>query len=135
MTGRAKWDAWDTASKTYISGKEAEIRYLDIARSLGWTEGIAPVIVENPEVKQHDEEDIWDKDEDTGSFGGGGMGNTVSAMVPPSDKNDGGIHGLAILNDAPGISLFLEKHPDVDLNERDEFVRATCCGISCLLLT
>jgi acyl-CoA-binding protein len=127
MTGRAKWDAWNMAGKTYVSGTDAEIRYLDIARDLGWSEGTALVITEKQENEQRDGEDIWDKDEDGGSNGSGGvggMGNTVSTMAPPPEEIDGSIHGLAVSNDAVGITLFLEKYPDTDLNERDEFVRS-----------
>ncbi|KAK7064304.1 ankyrin repeat-containing domain protein, partial [Favolaschia claudopus] len=35
FTGRAKWDAWTAAGKTYSTKAEAESKYLEIARSFG----------------------------------------------------------------------------------------------------
>ncbi|KAH7928532.1 hypothetical protein BV22DRAFT_1192780, partial [Leucogyrophana mollusca] len=127
MTGRAKWDAWSSASKTYEDrGSDAEKRYLDIARELGWAEGAASQQDKSDEHKQPgSSEDIWDSDDSNSRSGGGGggMGNSVSSMAPPpaepGDSNT--LHGLAIGGDAGKLSEFMKTHPEVDINELDEF--------------
>ncbi|KAH7910874.1 hypothetical protein BJ138DRAFT_1086736 [Hygrophoropsis aurantiaca] len=118
MTGRAKWDAWSSASKTYGDrGLDAERRYLEIAQELGWTPDSVPA----SKSQQSDSDDIWDK-EDSNNSGGGGMGNKVSSMVPPEDSSDGKtLHGLAITGDADKLSEFINLNPGLDINERDEF--------------
>lgn len=142
MTGKAKWDAWNATSKTYDDrSADAEKRYLDIAHDLGWENGSNPAPVPVKESSPEEIEsidDIWD-DESSGSStsesnpsgGGGGMGTSVSAMAPPTaDENDAGtLHGLAIANNAEGMSSYIDAHPDVDINELDEHVR-TCCSLA-----
>lgn len=137
MTGRAKWDAWSGASKTYADrGVEAEKRYLDIAQNLGWTEG-GSTLLPGPDSTSHSRSDgaeclsgnIWDEESSSGSNSGkgvgSGMGTSVSAMAPPlpDEKDAGTIHGLALSNNTSGLSSFLQAHQNADINEFDEHVR------------
>ncbi|KAF8213143.1 acyl CoA binding protein-domain-containing protein [Mycena galopus ATCC 62051] len=102
MTGRAKWDAWTAAGNTYTTKTDAESRYLEIARSLGWTQGVTQEL-----------------EGATGSSGeSGGFGTSVSAMARPEDDNDTSLHGLAVSNDLQGLKELLEREPNVDV--RDE---------------
>ncbi|KIJ68550.1 hypothetical protein HYDPIDRAFT_179637 [Hydnomerulius pinastri MD-312] len=125
MTGRAKWDAWNTAGKTYAGrGSDAEKRYLDIARELGWVSGTA---AKTDITTQIPHGDVWDEElgvsvSVSSSGGGGGMGTSVSAMAPPANNDQAEtLHALAIQGDTGGVSQFLENHPLLDINERDEF--------------
>jgi len=122
-TARAKWDAWSAAGKKYEKGSDAESRYVEIARTLGWTEG-AP---ESRPVVDTAAEDIWDDDSDEGASGSrrggsGGMGLSVSTIPVPPKVDDRTIHGLAVSNDFDGLTALLAQHPETDLNELDEFV-------------
>ena len=128
MTGRAKWDAWDAAGKKYDHAEDAERRYIEIARSVGWTE---TVVVEPSRPTQEgtsesaiedDEDDIWDDDSAPRRSGGGGVGTSVSSMAKPEEKFDGSIHGLAVSNDVSGLKFILDASPDTDLNALDEYV-------------
>jgi len=102
MTGRAKWDAWTAAGNTCTTKTDAENRYLEIARSLGWTQGVTQEL-----------------EGATGSSGeSGGFGTSVSAMARPEDDNDTSLHGLAVSNDLQGLKELLEREPNVDV--RDE---------------
>ncbi|KAI0274759.1 ankyrin [Gloeopeniophorella convolvens] len=116
IAGRAKWDTWAQAGRTY-DGRlaDAELRYLDIARSLGWTEGVAATAAD--QTTQSEEEDGG------GGGGGEGMGVSVSVVSQPSlDEEDAaGLHGLAMGDNVAALSAFLDVNPDVDLNARDEY--------------
>jgi len=120
--GRAKWDSWSAAGTKYEKGRDAESRYIEIARTLGWTEG-AP---ESRPVVDTAAEDIWDDDSDEGASGShrggsGGMGLSVSTIPVPPKVDDRTIHGLAVSNDFAGLTALLAQHPETDLNELDEF--------------
>jgi Ankyrin repeat len=122
MTGRAKWDAWSSAGKTFVQREDAERRYLEIARSLGWAEDM---VVQKPrdEVTRSDS---WEEDGSvllsSNSGAGGGMGGAVSVMLPPVQEPDESIHGFAISNDASALSALLEANPATNVDELDEFV-------------
>jgi len=122
MTGRSKWDAWNSTGKKVASGQDAEQRYLEIARSLGWSEG---AVAEPPHAQK--EEIKWDSDDSdssTSKGSGGGLGTAVSTMAPPQQEEDDGslhFHALNSTNDISGIALLLKEQPDIDLNARDEF--------------
>jgi hypothetical protein len=128
FTGRAKWDAWNTAGKTYSDKAQAQSRYLQIARNLGWTEGLVPETAAAGET-----EDIWDYDDSdeapspsSRSRGGGaGFGTSVSSMAPPEDNDDTSIHGLAVSNNLTGLISFLREDPSANLNARDPFVNSS----------
>lgn len=119
MTGRAKWDAWVAVGKKYEQPEEVEQRYLEIARTLGWTEQAKVPTKMESETPSNDE-DIWDKDDEI-SRGGGGMALSVSSMAPPPKVIDNSIHGLALSNDVMGLKKLLEGHPETDINVLDEF--------------
>ena len=121
MTGRAKWDAWAAAGKQYQDAQEAEKRYLEVARSLGWAGSTAEIQVENvPSSSTGDNE----TPEASNSGGGGGMGLSVSILMPPppSSTIDKSIHGLALSNDVSGLTTLLEQCPETDLDAVDEYV-------------
>lgn len=127
MTGRAKWDAWTSTGKTYNDRKaDAEKRYLEIARELGWIPGDAGTQLISPS-HQPSPGEVWDDElgmrvSDSASNHRGGMGTTVSALARPITQ-DGAetLHKLAIEGDPDEVSRFLEAHPLLDINERDEF--------------
>ncbi|KAJ7630840.1 ankyrin repeat-containing domain protein [Roridomyces roridus] len=100
FTGRAKWDAWAAAGNKYTDKSAAQARYLEIAQSLGWTEGKA--VESTSENKSN-----------------GGFGVSVSAMERPKDEDDGTLQGLAVSNDLEGLTVLLQKNPD--LNATDEY--------------
>ncbi|KIK28376.1 hypothetical protein PISMIDRAFT_673355 [Pisolithus microcarpus 441] len=126
MTGRAKWDAWSNTAKTYNDRKQdAEKRYLDIARELGWIPGNAGTQVIGPS-DQTSSGEVWDDElgmtVSGSSSNHGGMGTIVSALARPANQDEAEtLHKLAIEGDADKISQLLEAHPLLDINERDEF--------------
>lgn len=126
MTGRAKWDAWSNTAKTYNDRKrDAEKRYLDIARELGWIPGNAGTQVMGPS-DQTSSGEVWDDELGMTVSGSsnshGGMGTIVSALARPANQDEvDTLHKLAIEGDADKISQFLDAHPLLDINERDEF--------------
>lgn len=108
-------------------GSDAEKRYLDVARELGWAPGVG--VVSDPQGKE-----VWDEDLGVNisllpTESRGGMGVSVSAMAASEDGGDatGGqvLHTLAIQGDANKITRFLVENSSVDVNERDEYVQLT----------
>ncbi|KIK70886.1 hypothetical protein GYMLUDRAFT_32961 [Collybiopsis luxurians FD-317 M1] len=120
MTGRAKWDAWDAAGKRYHSVAEAENRYLEIARDLGWQPGLTGSPKNENEAE---DEDIWDDSDSVKSHGGGGggLGVSVSSMAAPETETDDSLHGLAIAGDVQKLENLISLHPEINLNALDEF--------------
>jgi hypothetical protein len=112
ISGRAKWDAWKLAAETFEGRpSEAEHRYLDIARSLGWKEGSSTSATEQTEEPPER------------SGGGTGMGVSVSAMSPPDEQAPTGLHGYAMGDDdVAATSTFLDASHDLDIDARDEYV-------------
>jgi hypothetical protein len=114
---------------------EAERRYLDIAKELGWKEGKgdeAVVAAKSAQASQSDknveDEDIWDDEEETSrakkSGGGGGMGNAVSTMTANDQAEEEGesLHSLARSGNAEGLKIFMSNHTDADVNAKDDYV-------------
>ena len=136
-TDRAKWDAWKSKGQEW-KGKEAEAqaRYIDIARSLGWTPEIEtiPSTEQKKRVKDSEAsaEELLERDSDDeegGSGGGvGGMGNYVSTLQKASDEEDddqteNSLHGLSVNGDIKKLQVLLESNSTtIDLNELDEYV-------------
>ena len=113
MTGRAKWDAWAAAGKKYQNAQEAEKKYLEIAQTLGWAGCTAKLESQVENVPSSSS---------TGDTGGG-MGLSVSVLVPPPPSAiDKSIHGLALSNDVSGLTTLLEQCPETDLDALDEYV-------------
>lgn len=139
FTGKAKWDAWATAGKTYQERPaDAESRYLEIARNLGWSEG-KEAEVETPanvgNSTANEEEDIWDSDSEVKARKGESaiMGRITSTMVVEDDETSSALSNIAIAGDVDGLQSYLEVHPDVDVNARDENVspgRSICPPMS-----
>ncbi|KAK2461995.1 hypothetical protein APHAL10511_006458 [Amanita phalloides] len=121
VPGRAKWDTWNSTGKKYSNPELAERRYIEIAESLGWMEGIS--------IEQEDEVDLnalddepEDKIKDRNNVSeSGGLGLAVSKAQPPAPVEDHSIHGLAVDNNVAGLTALLEKGLNVDLDVRDEF--------------
>ena len=124
LTGRAKWDAWMQEAQTYEGRpSEAEHRYLDIARSLGWKEGSSAVTLA-PAPAAADETGRQDGG-GGGGGGGAGMGFSVSVISPPTlnDLGDSSeLHQYAIKDDVSALSAFLSANEGADINVRDEYV-------------
>lgn len=113
MTGRAKWDAWDAVGKRYTDGAEAEGRYLEIARDLGWQPGVSP-------GKSDEESDSSSEERGDAS----GMGVAVSSMAAPETEIDNTLHGLAIAGDVNNLETLISLDRDIDLNALDDFASA-----------
>jgi hypothetical protein len=132
MTGRAKWDAWSSAGRTFVQREDAERRYLEIARKLGWAEDM---VIQEPkdEVTLSDtwEEDDSAKSSSNSGAGSRGMGGAVSAMLPPVQEPDQSIHGYAITNDVSALSTLLESNPTTNVDELDEFVSSVLFCMFC----
>lgn len=105
-----------------MNAADAESRYLEIARSLGWSDQVASTEVLKPRESDDDETIVWDDDDSVQHGGGGGMGLSVSTMAAPEEEYDGSVHGLAVSNDSNGMALLLQENPATDLNTQDEFV-------------
>lgn len=132
LTGRAKWDAWSNTGKLYAGrGPDAERRYLDVARELGWVPGLG--VVSDPQEKEVWDEDLGVSISLSSTEGKGGMGGSVSAMAASGDDTGGQVlHAFAIRGDANKITRFLGENSSVDVNERDEYVQlALPCRSPC----
>ncbi|KAI0320350.1 ankyrin repeat-containing domain protein [Amylostereum chailletii] len=128
MTGRAKWDAWAQASKDYEKRvSDAEQRYLDISRELGWKEDVSLVQIK---PSDDDSDGSLDYPESRGGGGGGGggsgMGVAVSTLARPQDEDASGkgsseLHSLAVQDDGLAIVLLIDASPGMDVNARDDY--------------
>lgn len=134
MTGRAKWDAWASVGKTYATASDAENRYLELARELGWKEGSGSKVsttedgMNKTSKTKEGEESIWDDDDPDAPVkkrSGGGMGNKVSTLVveDEAERQEGNLHSVVLSGDQKQLEDFLQSHPEIDLDQVDEFVR------------
>jgi len=130
MAGRAKWDAWEKLGKTLPEGggdgdgrMEAEARYIEIARGLGWVEHKEGSDVVGKGKGKEKEVDTEDPEESESGGGGSGMGLTVSVMARPEEEeqDDNTIHGIVLSNDRNRLLSFLETHSDQAVDEKDEY--------------
>lgn len=129
LTGRAKWDAWKNAGLKWRGNElEAEKHYIEIAKGLGWTfNNSGLVITEILDAEELSAEELLARDsfeDDTSPKGSGGLGLGVSTMqrCSPVSSEEPTLHTLAIDGDLPKLQKFLEEHPNVELNDVDEFV-------------
>lgn len=82
--------------------------------------------LEDFEDQEDDDDDIWDKPSgasNTLKSGEDGIGNVVSTMM--HDEDDGSksrIINLVVDGDVQGVVSYLDRHPDMDVNEVDENV-------------
>ncbi|KAI0830595.1 ankyrin [Trametes gibbosa] len=127
FTGKAKWDAWRTAGELYGDRPaDAEARYLEIARSLEWTEGKQPEPEPTSDIDDDDGKGIWESDSDgdspktkhTGEKST--IGRVTSTMVAEDEGSASAVSNLAISGDAEGLAAHLQEHPEVDINAPDE---------------
>lgn len=140
FTGKAKWDAWNAAGETYKERPaDAEARYLEIARSLEWTEGKPAELelVRHAAGDEDEEEDIWDTDADTPKHtgGDGGIGRVMSTMIMDGadEGSTSAVSNLAISGDADELGEYLQEHPEVDINTPDENVSMPRGGLGSYL--
>ncbi len=142
MTGRAKWDAWDAACKTYTSSRVAENRYLEIARNLGWSESSAATTSTVQKKQEEADSDVDleqlsdEEDSPRTQSSSAGLGLSVSTMArqesgQPADKS---IHGLALSCDVSGLASLLKEYPHMDLNALDAYVCSCCLEHDVILL-
>jgi hypothetical protein len=90
---------------------EAEHRYLDIARDLGWKEGAPTAVASETEELAAER------------GGGSGMGVSVSVMSSPQEDEDAtGLHAYAMRDDVAAMSAFLHAGEGLDIDARDEYV-------------
>ena len=122
MTGRAKWDAWAAAGNRYNAAVDAENRYLEIARNLGWSESVGN---EQKPPTDVDLEHLSDEDDVPANASSAGLGLSVSRMARPDVPADKSLHGLVLACDVPGLLSLLDGHSNLDLNALDEYVSDT----------
>lgn len=125
MTGRAKWDAWSSleGKHGFTAAAQAEARYLELCKELGWVPDAAPVHIAPTEEEEEGEID-WDASDDPSPrpAGVGGMANAVSVLQQeeeePLDLNT--LHGVVLAGDLERLKA-MEKG-QIDLNALDEYV-------------
>ena len=124
ISGRAKWDAWKLAAEAYEGRpSDAELRYLDIARSLGWKEGNPSTSTTTSTAAATEETEETEEPAERSGGGGTGMGVSVSVMSqPPDDEQATGLHSYAMGDDVAALSAFLQASQDPDVDARDEYV-------------
>lgn len=126
ITGRAKWDAWNRIGREYPDTECAEVRYLELAKELGWDGTEQPRLSETNKEKgkasEKGDEDIWDLGESFSKVGGG-LGFSVSTMAHTKEASERSVHGFAVENETREIEELLAQAPDFDLNKLDEHVR------------
>ncbi|KAI0331990.1 ankyrin [Cubamyces sp. BRFM 1775] len=128
FTGRAKWDAWHSAGETYKDRPaDAENRYLEIARGLGWSEGQKVDVQRqstDSEESAESEEGIWATEEELAQRRSekSAMGRVMSTMTsePEGADETGTLWTSALSGDVQGVVSFMEKDAGVDVNARDE---------------
>jgi acyl-CoA-binding protein len=120
MAGRAKWDAWSLASQKCSNPQEAESKYIELARSLGWS-GVHS-IPHASERREETENDLWDPEDMTSRKEGLGMRMSTMAPEDTAQELDQGLHYLAIQNNVEGLKALLDEQPN-DIDGKDEFVR------------
>lgn len=128
FTGRAKWDAWKSAGQTW-QGKEseAEERYKEMAKTLGWTPGATTSGKSSESTSRPEEptaEELLARDDVEPLGEGGGLGAGISTLQSETEETVDGntLHGLALQSDATKLEEFLEQHPQLNLDELDEYV-------------
>lgn len=127
MAGRAKWDAWSALEAKYgfTTAAQAEARYLELCKELGWVPDAAPTYAAHAgEEESEEEEEIdWNApDAPARSAGVGGMANAVSVLQreeeEPLDLST--LHGVVLAGDLERLRTM--ETGGVDLNALDEYV-------------
>ena len=130
MSGRAKWQAWEKASTEYAgkTDEEVESNYIEVVRTLGWTENATPRV-----------EADASKSEDKEGTHGVGMGVSVSQIARPAEdahQAEDSLHGAVLTKDESKVEEYLRKgHSSAfDIDQKDEYVsRSFDCP--CAILT
>jgi acyl-CoA-binding protein len=131
QVGRAKWDAWLGAGKTWVGAggdtmkEAAQLRYLEIARAVGWKEG-------EPEGERaEDDVDLDRLDDDEmpshSLSSSSGMGARVSTMTPMRVEvvrvGCGSLHDSAATGDVAGLERYLASDASCGVDDRDSDAR------------
>jgi hypothetical protein len=125
-----------------MSLESVQTRYLELCKQLGWvdsgnvdsTTGSSTQMTSTSKEKTGDEEDVheidWDAPYDPSSdphrHGGRAMGNAVSVLQQVEEDHSADqsrIHGIVLTGDPAKLETALALDPEMDLNEKDEFVR------------
>ncbi|KAG8832144.1 hypothetical protein FRC17_001934 [Serendipita sp. 399] len=134
MTGRAKWDAWDKASKDYsqMDMEALQNKYLDRCKELGWVlsasttlQGQLPGSKKLGEDEQSINDIDWDAPNDSQTTGHRQSDKAMGTHVSVMEQEDIGadsttLHGLAILGDEGKLKTLLQLG-GTDINLKDEF--------------
>jgi hypothetical protein len=127
------------AGKKHSSQSGAEARYIEIAKSLGWTRLVVdaePSSSTKSSVPDDDDLDLDDLDDeaeepsgwDSGQRrGGGGMGLTVSSLAREDDPNQANEQSLHVFALSGNVEKLRESINDgADVNGKDEYVGPSC---------
>ncbi|KAH9044808.1 ankyrin [Lactarius pseudohatsudake] len=132
IAGRAKWDAWALAAQTFEGRpSEAEHRYVEIARSLGWKEGSSAAV---------------DDETEDGGGGGGGIGDghihDVAAVSAFLSSNEGAdinvrdeygytaLHLAADRGNVAVVEFLLKQGADKTLQDTDGYTATDLATIA-----
>ena len=126
FAGRAKWDAWNKAGRTWRDDRAAaERRYLEIANSLGWQQSVEDGESVTEELTA---EELLEQPDDVEQLAtdGTSFSANVSTMGQQGVVSDAAdeetVHGLAIIGDPDKLNAFIASRSGVDLDVRDEYV-------------
>lgn len=137
MTGRAKWDAWASLADKheFTAAAQAEARYLELCKELGWVPNAAPIYIAQPEEEGEGDID-WDAPDGptAGPAGAGGMANAVSVLQQeqeePLDLNT--LHGVVLAGDLERLKAM--EGGEIDLNALDQYVSQLGTGKNAVLI-
>jgi len=127
QVGRAKWDAWSAAGKTWcdasgnVRREAAQSRYLEIARSIGWEEDLESTA---PPRRSNDSIDLnrLDEDDETPmplNGASSGMGTRVSTMALEGPSGTESLHDWAAEGDLVALRKHLDSRGGRGVNERN----------------
>ncbi|KAF9022927.1 hypothetical protein BDZ89DRAFT_1070280 [Hymenopellis radicata] len=138
-TGRAKWDAWDKLGGKDMDETEAQERYMEIAKGMGWPGPSSDI----PLLKKEEEDIDWDNldnsEPSTSTSKGAGFGVSVSTMrrtddadAPDTEDGDGDgdvnaideygytpLHRAADRGDDVAVKRLLERGAKIDVKDQD----------------
>jgi hypothetical protein len=131
QVGRAKWDAWSVAGKTWsnesgVVRKDAvQKRYLEAAESVGWTRDTVKMGL-SPDNSTLDLERLDEEDDGLSQISNDspGMRGKVSTLIPKEmhEATASTLYDLAANGELDALKAFLEMNPTCDLNARNTHV-------------
>lgn len=122
----------DAGKKFESAFPAAEARYIEIARSLGWT-GRVETEEQMPKPAQEDDVDLDNLSDDevnvpSHKTANASMGIRVSSLENPAEdeNSEESLHGYAISGDADKLESLLI--PGLDVDSRDQYVIQSAAG-------